>query len=409
MILPLRCRIILGMKRENPYDNPPDRRGSGSIKWDRKPHPEAPGQIPLWVADMDYTVPQPVLEALRKRVDHGVFGYTAAGPSYYVALSRWFSTRFGMEIKADTVSITPGIVPAVHSAVRAFTEVGDGVVIQNPVYYPFTSAVTENGRELLINRLLEKDGRYSMDFQDLESLAAQPRTKLLILCSPHNPVGRIWSREELEQVAAIADRHKLVVVSDEIHGDLVLPDAPRPHIPYPMISPAAAKHSVLCTAPSKTFNIPGLATSNIIIGDKELRRTFRREMHRNCSDLPNSFGAVACEAAYLHGEPWLKETLSYIQNNRDMLSTFLADRMPEITISPLEATYLPWLDLRTIRDRLRTDSMGIEKLLIDHAGVWLEAGSRFGDSGEGFLRMNIACSRELLREALEKMATVLAP
>jgi cysteine-S-conjugate beta-lyase len=389
------------------YDSPPNRRGTGSIKWDRPPCPGAPEQLPLWVADMDFPAPQPVIEAIQRRGQHGIFGYTEAGPSYYRALDHWFSHRFGLSVEAESVTITPGIVPAIGCAIRAFSEPGEGVIIQNPVYYPFASAVRENGRSLLVNNLLEEEGRYRINFEELEAIASRPEARLLILCSPHNPVGRVWSREELERVADIAGRHSLLVISDEIHCDLVMPDAPRPHTPYPLTGSAAATHSILCTAPSKTFNIPGLATSNIIITERDLRRRFRKEVNRSCSDLPNCFGVVACEAAYLQGGQWLEETLAYIQANRDHLSAFLARELPEVTISPLEATYLPWLDLRPVCRRLSTDSASLERLLIDKAGVWLEAGSIFGSSGEGFLRMNIACSRALLAQALEQVATVL--
>lgn len=387
------------------FESAPDRRGTGSIKWDRAPYPGAPEQIPLWVADMDFPAPQPVIDAIRRRTDHGVFGYTMAGPSYYRALDRWFTRRFGLAVPQEQVTITPGIVPAVNAAVRAFTAPGEGVIIQNPVYYPFTSAVTANGRTLLVNDLKESGGRYTMDLGGLEELA--PRAKLLILCSPHNPVGRIWRREELAEVAAIAARHKLVVVSDEIHCDLVMPDAPAPHIPFPLIGPEAAGLSVLCTAPSKTFNIPGLAASNIIIADPALRRAFRDEVNRSCGDLPNVFGAVACEAAYDHAEAWLEEALARIRDNRDLLASFLAARLPEVALSPLEATYLPWLDVRPLLARLGIDSAALERLLVDKAGVWIEAGSLFGPSGEGFMRVNIACPPALLLKALEKIAAVL--
>jgi cystathionine beta-lyase len=408
ILLPVDLTILsMNSKPDSSHDTTPDRRGSGSIKWDLKPHPEAPDQIPLWVADMDFPAPRAVIDAIHRRADHGVFGYTMATDSYYRALDGWFTRRFGLSIPKEVVTITHGIVPAVHTAVRALTAPGDGVIIQNPVYYPFASAVTANGRELLVNDLNESGGHYSMNFPQLEELAQQ--AKMIILCSPHNPVGRIWRREELEQLADIALRHGLVVVSDEIHCDLVMPDSPVPHIPFPLISSEAAALSLLCTAPSKTFNIPGLATSNIIIGDSDLRRAFQEEVQRSCGDHPNVFGAVACEAAYDEGEAWLSETLDYIRGNLETLSHFLAERIPEVTISPLEATYLPWLDFRPILSRLGTGSAALERLLADKAGVWIEAGSLFGPSGEGFMRINIACARPLLLEALEKIAIVLKP
>lgn len=387
------------------YDTIPRRRGTGSIKWEMKPHPGAEDLIPLWVADMDFPAPPAVIEALHQRVDHGVFGYTWAGESYYRALDSWFSRRFGLSIKQEDVCITPGIVPAVNVAVKALTDPGDGVIIQNPVYYPFTSAVTRNGRTLLVNNLVENEGTWSIDFDDLEKQAEKAR--MLILCSPHNPVGRIWSREELVQLARIAEKHDLIVVSDEIHCDLVMPDAPRAHIPWPLAAEGAANRSVLCTAPSKSFNIPGLATSNIIISNQELRDAFREELNRSSSDLPNLFGAVATEAAYLKGEGWLHETLAYIAGNRDALLAYLASELPELGFAPLEATYLLWLDFRPLLSRIGTDSAGLERLLVDQAKVWLEAGSIFGERGEGFMRANIATSRSLLLEAFGKVVEVL--
>ncbi len=384
------------------YQSPPDRRGSGSVKWDKQAYEGAPRTIPLWIADMDFPSPEPVIGALKKRAEHGVFGYSMAGPSYYQALDYWFSSRFDLRISEEEVTITPGIVPAIHSLIRAFSNEGDEVIIQNPVYYPFAAAIKENNRVVSVNNLQETDGRYRMDFENLETLAGRDQAKLLILCSPHNPVGRVWSRDELQEVAEIASRHSLIVIADEIHCDLIMPDSPREHIPYTLLGEKTEK-AVLCNAPSKSFNIPGLATSNIIIQDKGLRDRFRRELHRSCSDSPNCFGPVAAEAAYLYGAPWLEETLDYIQDNRDLLRNFLAARMPDISISPLEATYLPWLDVRHVLQSLHTDSAGLEGLLVEKAGVWVEAGSLFGNSGEGFLRVNIACSRNLLQEALERI------
>jgi cystathionine beta-lyase len=389
----------------NNYDTTPDRRGTGSIKWDQKPHESAPEQIPLWVADMDFPTPEAVTKAIAERNSHPIFGYTMAGDGYYRELDRWFSRRFDFSIEKESVTISPGIVPAIHAAIRAFTEPGDNVIIQNPVYYPFASAVTDNGRNLMVNNLVERHGYYTMNLQELEEMAAS--AKLMILCSPHNPVGRVWDPGELEDVARIAEKHKLIVVSDEIHCDLVMPDAPRRHTPFPLLDEGVAEQTVLCTAPSKTFNIPGLATSNIVITDSRLRKRFREELKRSCGDLPNCFGAVACEAAYREGEAWLEETLKYIMGNRDALTLFLKENIPDITVMPLEATYLLWLDVRPILAKSSLTSSQLERLFIDEAGVWLESGSLFGTSGEGFLRANIACSRTLLLQAFEKVAAVL--
>jgi cysteine-S-conjugate beta-lyase len=387
------------------YDTIPQRRGTGSIKWEMKPHPEAEDQIPLWVADMDFPAPRPLIDALHRRVEQGVFGYTWARENYYRAIDSWFSRRFGLSVKKEDVTICPGIVPAVNIAVKALTKPGDGVIIQNPVYYPFTSAVKQNGRKLLINNLTEEDGRWTIDFPNLEEAAKE--AKMLILCSPHNPVGRVWSREELERVADIARRRELIVVSDEIHCDLVMPDAPQAHIPWNLLSEDAAHRSILCTAPSKSFNIPGLATSNIIISNPALRKVFRQELNRSSSDLPNVFGTVASEAAYLEGEAWLEETLVYIAGNRDAVLELLSAKLPGVTAAPLEATYLLWLDFRSVLQQIGTDSAGLERVLVDEAKVWLEAGSIFGERGEGFMRVNIATARPLLMDAFTRIVEVL--
>lgn len=385
----------------NSYDTIPQRRGSGSIKWDHLPHPGAPEQTPLWVADMDFPAPKAVIEAIKKRAEHGVFGYTVPTPSYFQAVDYWFSKRFGLSVPQEQIIISPGIVPAIHVAIRAFSNPGDGVIVQQPVYYPFSSAVQQNGRKLIVNQLLEKDGYYSIDFPSLEKQAAE--AKLLILCSPHNPVGRIWKREELKEIARIAKEHDMMVISDEIHCDLVMPDAPHQHTPWYCLGEEIADRSILCTAPSKSFNIPGLATSNIIIANKTIRDSFRKELFKSASDLPNCFGEVACQAAYWNGESWLEETMAYIAGNRDALTSYLSQALPEARLCPMEATYLAWLDLRTILSRAGKTSAELEKLLCDEAGVWLEAGSLFGDGGEGFMRINIASSRTLLLEAFERV------
>jgi cystathionine beta-lyase len=392
------------------FDTEIDRRNTNAVKWEYIQEGEdllawertgrcfgADRTLPMWVADMDFACPQPVIDALVARAQHGIFGYTVPTEAYYNAVAHWMQHRHGWQIACEWICTTPGVVPALNMLVSTFVSPGEKVLIQPPVYYPFYSAVQNHGAMLVTNPLLYEGGRYRMDFADLEAKAADPQVKMAILCSPHNPVGRVWSREELRRFGEICLAHDVLVVSDEIHGDLMLHG--RPFTPYAGIGDDLAQRCIICTAPSKTFNLAGLGVSNIIIPNAELRARFEKTM--SCHGLfgINAFGVVATEAAYNHGEAWLDQALEYIAGNLAYLEDYIARRIPEITIIPPEGTYLVWLDCRG----LGLDKWALKRLMLNEARVYLDEGFIFGPEGEGFERINIACPRALLAEALQRI------
>ena len=384
------------------FDTVFDRSGTFALKWEFRRPCRARGIIPLWVADMDFEAPEAVQAALRDRAAHGIYGYTQLPDSYYSAVEDWMKRRFQWDIRKKWMVFTPGVVPALNFAVQAFTEPGDRVIVQPPVYYPFFLAVENNGRELVHNPLKIRDGRWVMDLDHLKSRIDE-RTRLLLLCSPHNPVGRVWTPGELRDLIDVCRDHRdLIIVSDEIHADLVLHG--QEHTPLARLAPELADRIVTCTSPNKTFNIAGLQTANTIITDKELRRRFQHAVNSAGIELANAFGVVALTAAYTdEGEAWLLRLLEYLQDNFTLLEKYGAERFPDLKIYPLEGTYLAWLDGRPFQ----SDDKKLKDILLSH-GVWLDEGSKFGPGGEGYLRMNIACPRSLLQEALERMANALA-
>jgi len=379
------------------FDEVIDRSGTHSLKWEFRRACREQDIIPLWVADMDFRAPEVVRKAVQERAAHGIFGYTDLPGSYYTAVSSWMQRRFQWEVRKKWMVFTPGVVPALNFAVQAFTRPGDRVIVQPPVYYPFFLALENNGRKLVHNPLKIRRGRWAMDINQLRT-QIDDRTRLLLLCSPHNPVGRVWTPEELQELADVCREHDLIIVSDEIHADLVSPDLI--HTPLAKLVPEQAGRIVTCTSPNKTFNIAGLQAANTIIPDKDLRRKFQEAVHRAGIELANAFAVVAVTAAYSDGgEDWLKRLLDYLWGNFVLVKEFAAERFPDVTIFPLEGTYLAWLDGRVfLRDDLK-----LKDLLLRH-GVWFDEGSKFGPGGKGFLRMNIACPRTQLHEALERMA-----
>lgn len=383
------------------FDIEVDRGGTHAFKWEFRRSCKARNIIPLWVADMDFEAPEIVRKVVQERAAHGIYGYTRLPDSYYAAVEDWMLRRFRWEVRKKWMVFTPGVVPALNFAVQAFTEPGDSVIVQPPVYYPFFLAVENNGRELVHNPLKIRDGRWTMDLDHLSGLIDE-RTRLLLLCSPHNPVGRVWTPEELKGLAEVCRRHDLIILSDEIHADLVLPG--HKHSPLAALAPELADRIVTCTSPNKTFNIAGLQTANTIIPDKDLRKRFRHAVNSAGIELANAFGVVALTAAYTdEGEAWLLRLLDYLQGNFALLERYGADRLPDIKIYPLEGTYLAWLDGRA----LHPDDTKLKEILLKH-GVWLDEGSKFGPGGNGFQRINIACPRSLLQEALDRMANALA-
>ena len=381
------------------FDEIIDRRHTNSLKYDFAAERGYPEDIlPFWVADMDFRAPQAVREAIRQRAEHGIFGYSSPKEEYYAALEKWFDTRHGWRPGKDSLVITPGVVFALSMAVRTFTQAGDAVLVTEPVYYPFFSTIEGNGRRLVTSSLLFEDGAYRMDFADMEKKITENKVRLLLLCSPHNPVGRVWRREELERLASICLAHDVLVVADEIHADFVRPG--NKHTPFASLSPEVAARTITCTAPSKTFNLAGLQLSNIFITEKSLRQRFQKEVYSTGYGEPNLFGLLAAQAAYSEGGPWLDALLAYLEENIAHTKRFLAERLPRVQLIEPEGTYLLWLDFRACG----LEAKALDRKIIDEARLWLDDGAIFGKSGASFQRLNIACPRATLEKGLEALA-----
>ncbi len=386
------------------------RRDTNSVKWLLLVDGDDPHQavitdrffgeqrtLPLWVADMDFRSPQPVIDALTARARHGIFGYTLPGDNYNRAVIDWVQSRHNWPIKSEWISPTPGVVPALNMLVRAFVQPGQKVIIQPPVYHPFYSVIKNNGVKIAKNQLLYENNRYKIDFRGLAEMAADPQVVMLILCSPHNPVGRVWTEEELTTLGNICLDNDVLVVSDEIHQDLTL--FGQSFTPFARINERFAQNSVTCTAPSKTFNLAGLKTSNIIIPDPHKRENFQNELEKTGLFGLSPFGMEALIAAYNEGLPWLNQVLQYIEGNYLYLKEFLEEKIPEIKLIPLEGTYLAWLDCNGLGLRPKE----LRNLFLDKAQVCLNDGYVFGPEGNGFQRINIACPRSILEEALQRI------
>lgn len=387
--------------RQFNFDEVIDRRNTESAKWGflEKSFGER-DMIPLPVADMDFRVAAPVLEAIMERARHGIFGYTRLTDAYRNAVAGWFSKRHNWEIDPRWIVTSPGVVPAIFAIQRAFSHIGDRVIVQAPIYHPFLMGPAI-GREVLINPLLYKDGSYEMDFDDLEQKTRDPRARIMILCSPHNPVGRVWREEELIRVGKICLKNDILLVSDEIHCDLIFPGFR--HLPLAGLSSALSEKIIVCTAASKTFNLAGLHASNIIIPNKRLRTEFRIEMGRMAYSSPNVFGMIATQAAYEEGEAWLDALMAYLNDNYEYLKSFFKENLAPAEVVNLEGTYLVWADFR--RYGLGPDELA--EILEKKARVVLNHGYIFGPGGEGFERINIACPRSILEEALGRIARTL--
>jgi cystathionine beta-lyase len=377
------------------FDEIIDRRNTGSLKHDFAVRRGLPADVlPLWVADMDFKSPPCVIDALVERSHHGIFGYSECSDDYNEVLQQWFRDRFDWDIRPEWLVKTPGVVYAVATSIRAFTEAGDAVLIQEPVYYPFRSSITSNGRKVVVSALRYDGAAYTIDFDDFEKKIVEAEVKLFILCSPHNPVGRVWRREELLRLGEICRQHGVIVVSDEIHADFVYPG--HEHTVFSGLKPEFAEFTVTCTAPTKTFNLAALQISNIFIPNKTLRHAFRAEIDRSGYSQLNIMGMVACKAAYSGGTPWLEELKAYLTENVAFLRAFLRDRLPQVKLVEPEGTYLAWLDFKA----LGLDTEALEALMIKKAKLWLDGGTMFGTGGDGFQRVNIACPRSVLSQAL---------
>ncbi|MBR1757632.1 MAG: pyridoxal phosphate-dependent aminotransferase [Lachnospiraceae bacterium] len=380
-----------------------NRKGTGCIKYDLAERMHMPEDVlPLWVADMDFKSPECVSEALRRATEHGIYGYSQATDAYRAAVCKWYLENFRWEIDPNWMIQTPGVVFALSMAVRAFTNPGDGVLIQRPVYTPFSDVVTRNGRRVVNSPLSLINGMYFMDLEDLEEKIVQEEIKLMILCSPHNPVGRVWTKQELMKFGEICRRHSVIVVADEIHSDFVYPGYK--HHVFTTACPEMEDYSVICTAPSKTFNLAGLQTSNLIIENDQLRAMLKQEIARTGYGQCNQLGLVACQAAYEGGKEWLDDVRAYLKGNLDYVKTFVENKLPMVQVIEPEGTYLLWMDFR----KLRLSKEELNQMIVGKARLWLDDGEMFGKEGIGFQRWNLACPRTILVEAMERLEEAVA-
>lgn len=384
------------------FDEIIDRHHTACLKYDFAAERGYPDDVlPFWVADMDFRAPQPVLDALQKRVAHGIFGYTDVKPDYIATLQQWMQTQHHWRPASDSLTVTPGVVLAIALAIRAFTQPGDSVLIQQPVYYPFSLIIKDNDRQLVNSPLMEHDGHYRIDFADLEDKIIRHKVKLFLLCSPHNPVGRVWTRDELTRLADICLRHDVLILADEIHHDFVRPGYE--HTVLASLSPEIAARTITCTAPSKTFNLAGLQLSNISIENATLRRRFRQELNAIGYDQPNALGLTASQAAYAHGAAWLQELRSYLECNYQKTKTFLSRKLPKVKLTEPEGTYLLWLDFSAYGFSDRE----LDDLIAKRAKLWLDSGHIFGPAGSQHQRLNIACPWAVLAQGLQQLAAAL--
>lgn len=387
------------MNKQNwSFDDVIDRSGTQSAKWEFFEE----DILPLWVADMDFRSPEPVIKAIMDRVNHGIFGYSYFHSTYYDAVLGWFKRHYNWELNKEWLTFTPGVIPAINMSIQAFTNRGDKVILQNPVYHPFFGAIKNNGRQILFNPLITSSGRYMMDYDDLQQKMKDPRVKMLILCSPHNPIGRVWTKDELNQLGEICIENEVLVLSDEIHCDLIYPEYK--HTNFASIRDEFALNSVTCTSLSKTFNLAGLQLSNIIIPNTKLRNKFRNSIEslflpEELGYLPNSLSLAAFTAAYEKCDYWLSSVIQYIQENLLFLKSFIENNIPQIKVNEPEGTYLVWLDFRM----LGIAHEQLEVFLREKAKVALDDGAMFGEGGEGFQRINIACPRSTLQEGLTRI------
>jgi cysteine-S-conjugate beta-lyase len=380
------------------FDTVIERCNTNSVKWDFCRELFGSTEVlPMWVADMDFQVPQPVIEALRAVAEHGVFGYPRATSSYYESVIDWMKNRHNWDVNKEWITCTPGVVPALNWLVKAFTKPGDKVLLQAPVYPPFFKAIENNGCQVVNNPLKLEDGQLLMDFVDLEEKLSQG-VKVMLLCSPHNPGGRVWSREELEQVGKLCLKYGVIVVADEIHHDLVFKGFR--NTCFATLSKELAENCVVCTAPSKTFNLAGLQVANIIIPNPKLRSALRQVIEVNGHYEPSIFGLKGVEAAYRHGEDWLEQLMAYLEGNLDYLIDYFEANIPQVKVIRPQGTYLVWLDFRD----LGMETKALQRFLHQQAKIGLNSGHTFGQGGEGFQRMNIACPRKILAEGLTRLA-----
>lgn len=374
------------------FDEPVERRGTDSLKWDVDAD-----ELPCWVADMDFRCADEIREALARRVEHGVFGYSIVPDRWYEAYRRWWHDRHGWDIEHDWLVFCTGVVPAISSMVRKLTTPGEKVLIQTPVYNVFFNSIVNNGRFVEESPLVYRDGVYSIDFEDLENRLSDPQVTLMILCNPHNPVGKIWRAEELERIGELARRHRVIVISDEIHGDLTAPGVG--YTPFASVSSTCAAVSVSCLAPTKAFNLAGLQTAAVVAPDPSLRHRVWRGLNTDEVAEPNALACIAAEAAFEEGAPWLDALRSYLFANRGFAEEYLVRETPELRPVAAEATYLMWIDCNDLCD----DAEPFARFVRERTGLVLNDGESYGDAGRGFVRLNMACPRTTLEDALARL------
>ena len=384
------------------FDRVVPRKDTDSLKYDFAVARKMPEDVlPLWVADMDFPAPPCVVDALTEKSRHGIFGYSDTREDYFEILACWFESRFSFTIQPEWLIKTPGVVYALCAAIRAYTRPGEAVLIQPPVYYPFSESILSNGRRLVESPLVLQNDHYEIDFEGFEQAILRNQVKLFLLCSPHNPVGRVWTKEELRRLGEICLKHHVIVVADEIHQDFVYPG--HTHHVFSSLAPEFAQISVTLTAPTKTFNLAGLQISNIFISNHELRNRFKAELTASGYSQPNVMGITACKAAYEQGGPWLEELKQYLHGNLQSIKSFLQDNLPKVRLIQPEGTYLCWLDMRD----LNLPHTDVSHLVVEKAKLWLDEGTMFGTGGEGFQRINIACPRSVLERALTQLRDAL--
>ena len=375
-----------------------NRKNTCSAKWDLVPERFGDADVlPMWVADMDFPTAPPVIAALKEKAAAGIFGYPLRTEGYFNAIMGWTARRHGWDIEKEWITYSPGVVTALSLCILTFTRPGDSVIIQPPVYYPFFRVIENNGRRIRGNPLAFDGSTYAMDIDALFKMKPK-RTRLMIISNPHNPVGRVWREEELEKVGRFCVENDIVLVSDEVHSDLIFPGFT--HIPTASLSPEIARQTITCIAPSKTFNLAGLKTSAIIIPNEKYRAAYNTTLGNLAMGGDNTFGMVAMEAAYTHGEEWLEALLVHLEGNRQFLTDYIAENIPEISLIRPEGTYLLWLDCR----RLDMTDAQLDAFFQENVRLWLDDGPMFGTGGSGFQRINIACARKVLAEALDRLA-----
>ena len=384
------------------FDTVVDRKNTYSLKYDFAKERNMPENLlPLWVADMDFKTSSYIQEALQKQIEHGIFGYSEVKEEYFRVLKRWMKSHHDWDVESEWLIKTPGVVFALAMAVKAFTKEGDGVLLQQPVYYPFSEVIVDNGRKLVSNTLVQDEaGKYVIDYEDFENKIVRENIKLFFLCNPHNPVGRVWSRDELIRLGDICYKHHVIVVSDEIHADFVFQGK---HQVFANLKEEYKEIAIVATSPSKTFNIAGLQVSNIFIPNAELRKKVKKQIDAAGYSQLNVLGLVAAKAAYEHGEEWYQAMHRYVSENIAYTRQFVQERLPGVTLVENEGTYLLWLDFR----ELKLSERELEDLIVKKAKLWLDSGRIFGTAGKGFQRINVACPRETLKEALTRLEAAL--